>query len=266
MLVNGGAPPEQAVVARPAVKSARRTVDVLEALAGSGHGQTLSELQRELQLPKSSLHGLLQTLMDCGWVEASPQGTVYRIGLRALRLGTSYLDNDAITRAAGPLLVQLRNELDETIHLGRIDGSNIVYLASQESPHHIRTTSRIGRRLPAYATALGKILLAMRSDEEVDALLPERLEKLTPATVDDRTRLHLELDDARAKGYSFERGQNTPSLGGFAVAVPGHHPSTDALSCSLPLTRLDDQHSARIVAALTHRADELGHLVRSNGW
>lgn len=251
---------------RTAVKSAYRTIDVLETLARSGSGQTLGELQRRLQVPKSSLHGVLQTLVASGWVEVDARGTTYRVGLRALRVGTAYLDNDPLVQAAGQLLAQLRTEVDETVHLARLDGCDIVYLASQESSHHIRSVSRIGRRLPAHATALGKVLLAMRDSDEIEALLPAELEKLTPMTVVNRPELWAELEKVRACGYSFEVGQNTPGLGCLAVAVPGHHPATDALSCSIPLNRLNDAHSERVIAGLTSCADQLGQLVRANGW
>lgn len=248
------------------VKSAYRTVDILEALAISGGPRTLSELQRELDVPKSSLHGLLQTLVSRGWVDVDSRGTSYSVGLCALRVGASYLDRDPIVQACGSLLAQLRSELDETVHLARLDRGDVVYLASQESSHHLRHVSRIGRRLPAHATALGKILLAMREPDEVRALLPDELVALTPDTVTTFPALFEELEEARQRGWSFERGQNTAGLGCFAVAVPGRHPSTDSLSCSIPLARLNDEVSTRVVAGLTQCADELGHLVRTNRW
>jgi DNA-binding IclR family transcriptional regulator len=257
---------EQTAARPESVKSASRTIAVLEALAETGHRQTLSELAEKLGVPKSSLHGLLRTLVASGWVQTDNRGTAYSIGLRAIGVATAYLDQDPLVQASGAVLAQLRTELDETIHLARLDGADVVYLASQESAHHIRYVSRIGRRLPAHATALGKILLSMRSPEEVTALLPDVLVKLTPATVDDHATLRAELAEARDRGWSFERGQNTPGLGCFAVVVPGRHPATDAISCSIPLTRLTDERSSRVVAELTRCADEIGQLVRSNSW
>ncbi|HEY2042428.1 MAG TPA: IclR family transcriptional regulator [Jatrophihabitans sp.] len=248
------------------VKSAVRTLDILELLAGSAQRMTLSELQRVLGVPKSSLHSLLQTLVARGWLESDERNLTYAIGLRALRVGAAYLERDPVIEAAGPLLTQLRNELNETVHLARLDGSDIVYLASRESAHHLRSTSRIGRRLPAHATALGKVLLAVRDTAEVDALLPGHLAALTPDTVTDRAELNAELAAARALGYSYEQGQNTPGLGCFAVAVAGRQPAMDSLSCSVPLVRLTEEHGNQIVAALVQAADELGHLARRSSW
>lgn len=247
-----------------AVKSAYRTVQILELLASRPQRMTLSELQRELQVPKSSLHNLLQTLVECGWLETSEGGSAYGVGLRALRVGASYLERDPVVEACWPLLSQLRAQLDETVHLARLDGSDIVYLASRESAHHLRSSSRIGRRLPAHSTSLGKVLLAGRSDVEVGTLLPERLVALTPDTVTSIKELEAELAEIRLQGYSLEHGQNTPGLSCVAVAVPGRHQPVDALSCSVPAVRLDDTHLKQIIGALTQAADELGYIARRN--
>jgi DNA-binding IclR family transcriptional regulator len=243
-----------AAKARP-VKSADRTIDLLEALAEAPGRLTLTQLQHRLGIPKSSLHGLLVTLTARGWVDESGGG--YAIGLRALRAGAAYLDGDPVVRAAGPVLVALQRRLDETIHLARLDGPNVVYLASRESRHHLRLTSRIGHRLPAHATALGKALLATRDAATVDALLPDALTALTSGTVTDRGELDAELAQARERGWAYESGQNTPGLCCFAVAIPNSHPANYALSCSIPVARLTDEHQRAVVAALTEGADEL---------
>lgn len=255
--------PSPAVVAgngRPeSVKSADRTVDVLELLAATEGRLTLSELQRRLGVPKSSLHGILRTLLARRWVETDQQGTAYGIGLRALRVGSAYLDRDPVVRAAGTVLARVRRQLDETVHLARLDGTEVVYLASRESQHHLRVTSRIGRRLPAYATALGKALLAARDWDEVATLLPDRLVALTDHTVTDPELLREEWRENRLRGWAYEAEQNTPGLVCFGVALPGR-PVIDALSCSVPKARLTDAHRTEIVEALIAAAEEIAAL------
>ncbi len=244
------------------VKSAYRTVELLELLADTPGRLTLAELQRLMGVPKSSLHGLLRTLVARGWVETDERGVTYGIGLRALRVGASYLEGDPVVQAAGMTLAMLRRQLDETVHLARLDGSDVVYLASRESQHHLRVTSRIGRRLPAHATSLGKALLADRTPDEVDALLPATLVALTPDTITDRPGLDAELAQARVQGYAEERGQNTPGLHCFGVAVPTCRPAVYALSCSIPMSRITEEHRATVIAALTECAEELGRVDR----
>jgi len=109
---------------------------------------SLGSLQESLGYPKSSLYVLLRTLVDVGWIETDATGTLYRIGLRALLVGTSYIDSDDVVAGARSALDRLAEETGETCHLARLDGSDVVYLATRESHHYLRPFSRIGRRLP----------------------------------------------------------------------------------------------------------------------
>lgn len=245
-----------------AVKSADRTVVLLETLAASGHALTLTELQQQLDMPKSSLYMLLQTLVARGWLSCDARLGTYGIGVRALLVGTSYLDHDRAVQAAARVISELRGQINETVHLARLDGGDVVYLASRESQHHLRVTSRVGRRVPAYATSLGKALLAVRSNEEVDALLPEKFAALTPNTVRNRRALHRQLDEFRTLGYAFEREENTPGLCCFAVALPYNAPALDAISCSVPLARLDKKHQKEVINALSDAARAITDSLR----
>ena len=246
------------------VKSADRTVELLELLARTSEPLTLSEIQRELSYPKSSLFVLLRTLVARGWVETDRRGTGYSIGVRALLVGTSYLDRDPVIRAATRVLEELRADVNETVHLARLDGADVVYLASRESGHQLRLTSRVGRRLPAHATSLGKALLAQHSDEEVDAILPAELTAITPRTLTERTALFADLAETRERGYAVERGENTAGLGCFAVALDYKYPATEAISCSVPSARLDDaQHASLVAEAIVRHATELTAILRT---
>ena len=154
----------------PEVKSAARTVALLELLAARGDRPArLHELAEELGVPRSSMYALLQTLVEHGWVRTDVTGSLYGIGIRALLTGTSYLDGDKRVRTVRPYLDEASDALGETIHLARLDGSDVVYLATRESHEYLRTISRVGRRVPAHAGALGKALLAERPDAELPA-------------------------------------------------------------------------------------------------
>ena len=250
--------------AAPGVKSADRTVELLELLSRTSEPLTLSEIQRELSYPKSSLFVLLRTLVARGWVETDRRGTGYSIGVRALLVGTSYLDRDPVIRAATRVLEELRAEVNETVHLARLDGADVVYLASRESAHQLRLTSRVGRRLPAHATSLGKALLAQRTDEEVDAILPNELVAITAQTLTSREALFADLAATRERGYAFERGENVAGLGCFAVALDYKYPASEAISCSVPSVRLDDaEHAAQVTESIVRHARELGSILRT---
>jgi DNA-binding IclR family transcriptional regulator len=257
-------PPTPPAAPAASVKSADRTVELLELLSRTSEPLTLSEIQRALSYPKSSLFVLLRTLVARGWVETDRRGTGYSIGVRALLVGTSYLDRDPVIRAATRSLEELRAEVNETVHLARLDGADVVYLASRESAHQLRLTSRVGRRLPAHATSLGKALLAARTDEEVDAILPAELDAITPRTLTERGALLADLAETRERGYAVERGENTAGLGCFAVALDYKHPALEAISCSVPSVRLDDaDHAAQVLEAIVRHAKELSAVLRT---
>ncbi len=234
------------------VKSADRTLDVIETLADSEHHRTLGELSTELSIPKSSLHAILRTMAQRGWVELDGSGTRFGLGLRALRTGTAYVDRDDMVARVQPILDWLSAELEETAHLGRLDGSDVVYLAKRESPHPIRLYSAIGRRLPAHATALGKSVLATRTNSAVDQLLPSDLVALTPSTITDRAALMSELDRCRRDGYAVDRSENSDDVRCYAVALSPRNGDlhTDAVSVSIPLFRLSDALAERTIACL----------------
>ncbi|MFE1587679.1 IclR family transcriptional regulator [Streptomyces sp. NPDC058737] len=230
------------------VKSAARTVELLEVLAARGDRPArLQELADELGVPRSSMYALLQTLISRGWVRTDVTGSLYGIGIHALLTGTSYLDSDPRVRAARPFLDEASEALGETIHLGRLDGYDVAYLATRESHEYLRTISRVGRRLPAHAGALGKALLAERPDAE----LPDGpYEALTPNTHTTRDSLAADLALTRERGHSVDREEGVTGIVGFGFALRYEVPALDAVSCSVPVARLTPDHEARIVAVM----------------
>ncbi|MEV7415114.1 IclR family transcriptional regulator [Streptomyces sp. NPDC089919] len=239
------------------VKSAVRTVVLLEWFAGRPGLHSLAAVQEGTGFPKSSLYMLLRTLVDLGWVETDATGTRYGIGVRALLVGNSYIDGDEVVAAARPALDRLSDDTTETIHLARLDGTSVVYLATRQSQHFLRPFTRVGRRLPAYSTALGKALLATHTDEQVRRMLPERLEPVTEHTITDREQLIEELALVREQGYAVDREENTLGLRCFGVAIEYRSPARDAISCSVPGARLTPEHERTIREALFGARDRL---------
>lgn len=233
------------------VKSADRTLEILELLAESPSRSTLGHLARELAIPKSSLHGILRTMVRRGWVETDASGTLFGLGMRSLLVGTSYVESDDVVVRTQPLLDWLNEQIDETTHLGRLDGPDVVYLAKHDSSHPLRMYSAIGRRLPAHATALGKALLAARTDVEVDDIVPAVLPALTPNTITDTAGLHSELQRIRSDGFAVDREENSEGISCFAVALRTSRPPADAVSVSVPTFRLNTRREHRIIEVLS---------------
>ncbi|AXB41725.1 IclR family transcriptional regulator [Amycolatopsis albispora] len=233
------------------VKSAARTLELLELLAARRNRPArLRELSEALGMPRSSCYALLRTLAKYGWVRTDASGTLYGIGIRALLAGTTYLDTDPCVRVAKPVLDMLGEHLDETFHLGRLDGEDVVYLVTRASSQYLRPHNRVGRDLPAYSTALGKALLAELDPAELDGHLPEKLTALTPHTLVNRPALLDDLAGVRERGYAVDREENSVGLQCFALPLRYTSPATDAISCSVPLTRLNPAREAEILTAM----------------
>lgn len=238
------------------VKSAARTIELLELLAAEPQPLTLTEIASRSGLPVSSLHQLLRTLVARGWLATTTHGTGYTIGVRALLTGMSFIERDPIVQAARPMLNVLRSELGETVHLARLDGSRVVYLASRESEHQLRSVSRVGQSLSAHATGLGKAALTALSDDEIRALFPQALDQITPNTIDDRDELIRQVGLARTRGWADEREENTFGSGCIAAVIP-RASDPYAISASVPLTRLNADRVSQIANAMMAAARDI---------
>lgn len=231
----------------PSVKSAKRTVQVLEYLARrNGQGARIREVCDAIGAPKSSTYALLQTLVGEQWVEVDPTGNLYALGIRSLLTGVSYLDADPRVRLIHPILADVVKHIDETVHLGRLDGDQIVYLATIESSQDLRPFSRVGRRLPATATALGKALLAERMDSPGFAL-PKHIPAITTETVTDPENVLKSLRTTRARGYALDYNESILGVTCVAFALHYTNPPVDAISCSVPVSRLVGDRLDQIV-------------------
>lgn len=265
-------PPDQAesqaeaqADAGASVKSARRAVELLEAFGTDHAWLSLTDLHQQTGIPRSSLHGLLRTLRDVGWIEADEAGTRFRLGVRALIVGTAYLDRDPVIPYATDALERLREQVGYTVHYARLMGAEIVYLETRESRNSNHLVSRVGRTLPAHATALGKALLAELSDSELTRALPDRLVPLTDLTIVDREQLRSELGFTRERGYATERGQSSPDVACAAAVVPYRIPATDAMSCSIPAERVTEAELQRVGKLLHEVAADLSSRLRRAG-
>ncbi|KAA9150930.1 IclR family transcriptional regulator [Amycolatopsis acidicola] len=247
------------------VKSARRTVELLETFAAQDAWLSLSDLHARTGFPRSSLHGLLRTLYEAGWLEADPGTARYRLGVRALICGTAYLDRDPAIPFATEALETVRERTGFTAHYARRDGAEVVYLETRESRHSTHLVSRVGRTLPVHATALGKALLAELTQGEISELFTEAPRALTPNTVTSLEGVLAECEVTRQRGYAAEVEEGTLGVRCVAAVVPYRIPGTDAISCSLPVDQVTDAQAEQVGELLAETATELGQRLRRAG-
>jgi DNA-binding IclR family transcriptional regulator len=192
-----------------------------------------------------------------GFVEQDAGTREYRSGPALVDLGLTAIRNLDLRRETRPYLERLGSELEETVHLLVLRGAESIFLDVFEPPTRaLRSTSRLGVTLPAYATSGGKALLAQLSTEELHALLPdEELPSLTDRTITLRSDLEAELEQIRERGYAVNLGESEPEIGGVAVALRdrlGEY--RGALTVTAPLTRLNDETASEIGRSVAEAA------------
>jgi DNA-binding IclR family transcriptional regulator len=231
------------------VKSAARALDLLDEIAAHGPGTQL-QLSTRLNIPKSSLHALLRTMVDRGWLQTDPTGSVYQLGIHSLVVSSAYLDGDPVLARATSILDEVSAATGETVHLGRLDGADVIYTAKRESMHPLRMHSAVGRRLPAYATSLGRALLAEMPVEARGGMVPEHIATITPKTTTDKDAVLEIIDRAAYQGYATESEESCMGVRCFGVVLPFTHQAVDALSVAVPISRLDNGREDLIIETL----------------
>lgn len=221
-----------------AVKSADRALAILDAVADRG-SLRFNELVSLLGLPRSSAHSLLQTLVDRGWLDLDRETRRYTIGLRAWHVGQAYTGHGDLVAVAKPVMDRLAADVGETVQLARLDGIENVYIAISESAQPMRLASRVGARLFAHATGIGKALLAQLPPEESARLVRSvPLPRFTASTVTDPAELDAVIAGARDRGYA--QDDEELLVGCRCVAVPltdDGHGLVTALSVTAPSAR-----------------------------
>ena len=238
------------------VKSAGRVLDLIELLTHYPDGMQFTELLAATRWPRSSLYGLLRTMSDRGHLDLDESGGRYRIGLRVWEAGQAFLRALDLASISRPHLERARDLINETVQLAILDGFENVYVAKVESSHHLRLQSEVGGRLPAYATGLGKVLLAGLPPVEFERRLAAvELRPFTEATITDPDVLRVRLAEIRTRGYGLDEGEYT--VGVFCVAVPVRGAGGEtvaAVSSSVPTVRATSGIQERMVGVLTETA------------
>lgn len=219
----------------------RNALRVLEVLGRKGP-LSLAAVQRELGLPKTTVHRLLGSLAEAGWARAGDDG--WRVAPRAAVLGACAGSAGGLRELALPAMEKLRERTGEAIHLTVPEGRDIVLIERLESTQAVRTHNVIGARAPLYASANGKAVLATLEPAACEAVLDGECVAFTEETLTDPDRLRFEIARVRARGFAVNRGEFVPEVAAVAAAVTDPEGrAVAALSISAPLHRLPEERS-----------------------
>lgn len=223
----------------------------------------LTEATRYLGVASSTAHRVLAMLSYRGFVRQDPGSKAYRPGPALTSVAFAIFGRLDIQNTAAPILRALSERLRETVHIGMLDGANTRFIAAVESPAAVRVASRLGRLMPAHCTSTGKAILAQLSDDELRQLYPsEDLEQVTPRSIDNRSRLEVELADVRKKGYAVNKEESEEGVASVAVVISTNAPGLRlALNASAPCHRLNRSRNSVVAAVLVEAAQEIGDLL-----
>jgi len=200
-----------------AIQSIERAAAILRALAGGSRRLGVSELADHLGLAKGTVHGLLQTLKDEGFVEQDPESGKYQLGAALLQLGNIYLDVNELRGRSLAWADSLAVRTGEAVRVGSLHGDGVLVIHHVFRPDNSLQILEVGAQLPLHATALGKALLAFRP-ELTDELLGRGLPRLTQTTLTTAAPLRKALEAVRETGWAAERDEAV--IGESSVAAP----------------------------------------------
>jgi IclR family KDG regulon transcriptional repressor len=214
-----------------------RAFTVLDRLSRE-RALSLERLSREVHLAKATTHRFLLTLQTLGYVRRDEHDH-WALTLKLFNTGARALDHLDLYAVAKPIAEELAEEIGETVHMGVLENGAAVYVLKNESRHTIRMYSRVGRSVPLYCTALGKVLLA-HADLAVRAAVlgSMRLVRHTPRTLTSRLALEAEFDKVRRQGFAMDNEEHEPGIRCIGAPVFAHGGAVvAALSASWPTFR-----------------------------
>lgn len=203
---------------------------VLEAFGPEEETLGVSALARRTGLSKSTVHRLVQQLQAVGFLERD--GTQARLGLRLFELGQLVGAQRTLREVATPFMADLREATRQTVHLAVLTGRHVLYVEILESPNAPNFGSRVGGRLPAHATAVGKAILAHSPQNMINQVLAERLERVGPRTITVPQILGRQLERIRQQGFCLEYEESGFGVACVAAPILGPQSVVGAMSVS----------------------------------
>ncbi len=241
---------------------ALRLIALLEIIAAQDRPFSLQELVERTNLPKPTVHRMLQQLEAAGLLHRESDNRRYAVASRLRRLAENLLFNDSRHGARHGVLRQLVNEIGESCNLTALSGSDVVYLDRVETPAPLRFYLQSGSRVPIHCSASGKLLLAHMSAIQRQRLLAHApMEAFTAQTLTTQAQLEDEIREVARLGYALDREEFLPGLLCIAVPVPNRRGQAGlCIAVQAPIIRLDVEAALALLPRLQRAAQAMAAI------
>lgn len=218
----------------------------------------LSEATRVLGFNKATTFRILVTLERYGFIERDDQQRNYKIGVNAFYVGSGYLSVEKRAKIR-EVMKKAVSESGHTVTMSVLDGTSALFIERLDGVSRVRVTVEIGSRVPAYASAAGKVLLANYSDEEIrERFRGRKLRRFTPTTITSLNKLLSNLSTVRARGFATSNEESTKGLCALAVPVKNQKGShIAALTVAYPVGFLSQKEQSNLAKKLITAAEEI---------
>jgi DNA-binding IclR family transcriptional regulator len=246
------------------VRAIERALQILKSFDDHHPERGVSEIAEVVGLHKATTHRILATLMNYGFIERSPDGLKYRLGLELVDLGFKVTRRMDLRREALPYLKNLALEINEAVDLSIWDQSQVLYIEMIQSNHALTVSASVGQRLPGYCTASGNLFLADLPEDELSKYLQLPMQPFTKNTIVDPVQLKNVLQHVKENGFSVD--SEGFEYGVSAVAAPLFNQQNRvvaAVSIPGPASRLTPERMKEITPSLLRTTHEIS---RRLGW
>lgn len=250
-------------MAEPKVKSLYKALQIFNCFDGRNPELGVTEIARRTGMLKSSVHNIMQTFEQCGFVEKNSATSKYTIGNTILALGNIKLANSDLRSVLQPNLKKISNLTNENSYFVIPSGTSVMYISAICPGDLTRNENLLGFKAPMYCTGVGKAVMAFLGEEKLNEVINQGLKAYTENTIIDHQRLREEMEIIRKRGYAIDNMEH--EYGVKCVAVPifnTFNKAIGSISVSGPSPRFDDDKIKLYSKYLTEVADSVKNLLR----
>lgn len=242
------------------VRSVERALQILESFSEDNAERGVSEIAQSVDLHKATTFRIVTTLVNFGYLERTPDGQRYRLGMRLASLGCNVIQRMDVRREALHYMQRLVEQWGESVDLSVFEQNDVFFVEAIQGNHALTFAAATVRHLPLHCTASGKVFLAFLPPDKLDSVLTQPLSAYTDNTTTSPEKLREQLAEVRRSGYSIDNEEF--EVGVYAIAAPIRNQQKEvvaALGMPIPISRLDREKLPAITASLCDTAASISY-------